>query len=97
MMKTTDMQQAVLEKLQQLPPDKQRQLFDFAEFLTAKSKSSGPRRSIKGLCADLGIKITAADITEARREMWGNFPRFHLTSMGYSRRIPNVGALFLIG
>lgn len=74
MIKTTDIQQAVLEKLLQLPPDKQRQLLDFAEFLVQKSKYSRPRRSIKGLCADLGIKITAADITEARREMWGNFP-----------------------
>jgi len=74
MIKNTDIQQAVLEKMLQLPPDKQRQLLDFAEFLVQKSKSSGPRRSIKGLCADLGIKITAADITEARREMWSNFP-----------------------
>ncbi|MBO1351588.1 MAG: DUF2281 domain-containing protein [Hormoscilla sp. GUM202] len=48
MIKTTDIQQAVLEKLLQLPPDKQQQLLDFAEFLVQKSKSSGPRRSIKG-------------------------------------------------
>ena len=34
-----------------------------------------PRRSLKGLWADLGTTITAEDIDEARREMWGNFPR----------------------
>ena len=33
------------------------------------------RRSLLGLGADLGIRITEDDITEARKEMWGNFPR----------------------
>jgi len=28
-----------------------------------------------GLWADLDIGITDEDIDEARREMWGNFPR----------------------
>ena len=27
------------------------------------------------MCADLNVDITEADIAEARREMWGNFPR----------------------
>jgi hypothetical protein len=27
------------------------------------------------LWADLGVDITEEDIAEARREMWGNFPR----------------------
>ena len=28
-----------------------------------------------GLCADLNQKITEDDISEARKEMWGSFPR----------------------
>ena len=34
-----------------------------------------PRKSLWGLCADLGIAPSAADIDEARREEWANFPR----------------------
>ena len=33
------------------------------------------RRSILGLCADLGPAPSADDIDEARREMWSAFPR----------------------
>ncbi len=34
-----------------------------------------PRRSLLGIWADLGPAPSAEDIDEARREMWGNFPR----------------------
>jgi hypothetical protein len=34
-----------------------------------------PLRSLKGLWADLGPAPSAEEIDEARREMWGNFPR----------------------
>lgn len=68
-------EQAVIEKLRTLPPNKQQQVLDFAEFLQQKSIPKRPRRSSKGLWANLGINITEADIDEARREMWGNFPR----------------------
>lgn len=68
-------EQAIIEKLRTLPPDKQQQVLDFAEFLQQKSLPKRPRRSLKGLWADLGVDITEADIDEARREMWGNFPR----------------------
>jgi hypothetical protein len=64
-----------LEKLRQLPPDKQREAVDFVEYLHKKSAAKGPRRSLKGLWADLGIDITEDDIAQARKEMWGNFPR----------------------
>lgn len=65
----------VIEKLKSLPPDKQQQVLDFVEFLQQKSTPKRPRRSLKGLWADLDIDITEADIEEVRREMWGNFPR----------------------
>lgn len=68
-------EEAVLEKLRALPVDKKQEVLDFVEFLERKRPAPRPRRSVKGLCADLGIDITEADIDEARREMWGNFPR----------------------
>lgn len=65
----------IIAKLKSLSPDKQQQLLDFAEFLEYKSIPKRPRVSSKGLWANLGIDITEADIDEARREMWSNFPR----------------------
>jgi hypothetical protein len=68
--------ESFLEKLHQLPPDKQREVLDFVEFLQKKSATPVvPRRSVEGLWADLGSHITAEDIAEARAEMWRNFPR----------------------
>ncbi len=41
--------------------------------LAATSKT--PKRSLLGICADLGPAPSADTIDEARREMWANFPR----------------------
>jgi hypothetical protein len=74
---TVNIEQAVVEKLRVLPVEKQREVLDFAEFLQRKSVPQPPRRRHNpiGLCADLEVDITEEDIAEARREMWGNFPR----------------------
>ncbi|MBE8990303.1 DUF2281 domain-containing protein [Nostoc sp. LEGE 12450] len=70
-----NIEQAVLEKLRQLPIDKQQELLNFAEFLYQKNIPKATLRSVRGLCADLAMDITEQDITETRQEMWGNFPR----------------------
>ncbi|MBD2606693.1 DUF2281 domain-containing protein [Scytonema hofmannii FACHB-248] len=70
-----NIEQAVLEKLRQLPVDKQQELLNFAEFLYQKNTPKTPLRSVRGLCGDLKIDITEEDIAQARQEMWGNFPR----------------------
>ncbi|NET61702.1 MAG: DUF2281 domain-containing protein [Symploca sp. SIO2E6] len=68
-------EEAVLEKLRQLPLAKQQELLDFAEFLYQKIMVKSSLSSVKGLCADLKVDITEEEIAEARKEMWGNFPR----------------------
>ncbi len=70
-----NIEQAVLEKMRQLPVDKQQELLNFAEFLDQKNTPKTPLRSVRGLCGDLKIDITEKDIAQARQEMWGNFPR----------------------
>lgn len=52
--------------IQQLTPDIERELV---------SNKITPRKSLWGLCADLGNAPTAAEIDEARRDEWANFPR----------------------
>lgn len=68
-------EQAVLEKMRGLSPDQQQEVLDFVEFLQHKSGAKRPRRSLKGLWADLRVDITEGDIAEVRKEMWKDFPR----------------------
>jgi hypothetical protein len=68
-------EQQLLEKLRDLPAEKQQEVLDFVDFLNEKNGTKKPCRSLRGLWKDLGIEITEEDIAQARREMWGNFPR----------------------
>lgn len=68
---------AVLEKVKKLPTEKKQEVLDFAEFLEKKEQPKKPRRSLYGVLSDLNVHITEEDIAEARKEMWGNFPREH--------------------
>jgi len=68
-------EQQVLEKLRDLPPEKQKEVLNFLDSLKQKGGPKKPRRSLLGLWSDLNVHITEEDIAEARREMWGNFPR----------------------
>ena len=66
---------SLMEKLEKLPVDKLQEVQNFVNSLEKKKAKKHPRRSLKGLWADLGVQVTAEDITEARREMWERFPR----------------------
>ena len=66
-------EKSVLEKLLKLPVEKQKAVLDFVETLEKKTRSPRRRRSLKGLWAGLGAKVSPEDIAEARREMWGRF------------------------
>lgn len=67
----------VLTIAQQLSPsDKARLLEDVSAALRrdlAQSVLNQPKRSLLGLWE--GVSVSEADIDEARREMWSDFPR----------------------
>jgi hypothetical protein len=67
-------EQQVLEKLRELPLQKQEEVLAYINRLQEKGRQR-PRRSLAGLWADLGINVSEEDISQARKEMWGNFPR----------------------
>lgn len=67
-------EEQVLEKLRELPPQKQREVLAFVASLQDQSLRK-PRQSLLGLWADLDIKVSENDIARSRREMWGSFPR----------------------
>jgi len=68
-------EQQVVEKLRDLPLERQEEVLRFVEGLKEKDGAQKPRRSLRGLWKDLNVEITEEDIAEARREMWGKFPR----------------------
>ena len=59
-------------------PDKARLAEKLNEVLERDLKQDEvkkPKRSLYGLCADLGTAPSAEDIDEVRGEVWSNFPR----------------------
>ena len=67
----------LIDKLKQLPEDKQllvKTLVDGLARSIEEPAGRGQRGWFGGL-EGLGITITEADISVARLEMWGNFPR----------------------
>jgi hypothetical protein len=71
-----NIEQSVIEKLRLLPAEKRQEVLDFVEFLGQKNiPEKRPRRNWIGTASDLSADLTEEDIAEARREMWGNFPR----------------------
>jgi len=69
------LEELVLEKFRELPPDKQKRLLEYLQTLQADQRPGKALNSLAGLWANDGIDVTEEDIAEARREMWGNFPR----------------------
>jgi len=69
------LEQAILEIVRELPPDKQRDVFDYVSRLQTESTKKPPFKSIEGLWADLGISLSAEEIEQTQREMWRGFPR----------------------
>ena len=74
-MPATTIEEAIVAAVRELPPEQQQEVLDFAGFLGTKKKR--PLKSMRGLWKDLNISLSEEDIAEARKEMWGNFPREH--------------------
>ncbi len=66
-------EQAVLENLKVLPPEKRQEVLDFAEFLQSKLRPKTPRRSLKGALSHLQIRFGEEDLRAARNEMWRGY------------------------
>jgi len=68
----------VVSLARQLPPlEKIRLIEQMAPEIERDMLSQRPlkRKSLLGLCADLGPAPSAKEIDEIRREMWAGFPR----------------------
>jgi hypothetical protein len=67
-------EEAIVEKVRALPPEKREEVLHFVESLGGAGRKR-PLRDPEGILADLDFTLTEEDLAEARREMWGNFPR----------------------
>lgn len=68
----------ILVQVRQLTPLEKVRLIEeitpqLGEALQGSEKK--PKRSLEGICQHLGEAPSAAEIEEARREAWANFPR----------------------
>lgn len=57
------------------PLEKVKLMERLATSLEKDIQETKPRKSLYGLWAHLHVDVSSEDIDEARREMWGNFPR----------------------
>jgi hypothetical protein len=65
----------ILERVRDLPSEKQREVLGFIESLRRSGEPAKPLHGLEGIWEDMGFDITEEDIAQARREMWSNFPR----------------------
>jgi hypothetical protein len=72
-MATNPVEEALLTKLRQLRADQQKEALDFVNFLVSKRKRH--RKNMYGILKDSGLSVSEEDVAEARKEMWGSFPR----------------------
>jgi hypothetical protein len=78
MLEPLTLESQILHHLRQLPPEKQKEVLDFTEFLHQKLSSTPlktARQTLKGQFESWNLDITEEDIQQARQEMWANFPR----------------------
>ena len=68
------LEQAILDAVRALPQDKKKEVLDHAEHLR-RQKAQVPRKTGRGLWADLKVDLSAEEIDEARQQMWKDFPR----------------------
>ncbi|HRH42863.1 MAG TPA: DUF2281 domain-containing protein [Pyrinomonadaceae bacterium] len=68
-------EEVIFAKVKGFPPNLKEEALHFIEFLETKLATKPKRQISLGIGEDLGIEITSADIDEARKEMWANFPR----------------------
>jgi hypothetical protein len=71
--RATTIEEAIIEKVRALPPEKQKDVLRYVSEMAGEARK--PFHSPKGILADLDFELTEEDIAEARQEMWGKFPR----------------------
>ena len=59
----------LMDRVRALPPDRQREVLDFVEFLHQRETPRPVEPSLRGVFAHLGVHLTEEDFDEVRQEM----------------------------
>ncbi len=70
-----NLEHSILNAVRSLPPDQQREILEHVNRLRASTLLKRPRKSGRGLWADLHVSVAAEEIDQLRRELWKGFPR----------------------
>jgi hypothetical protein len=68
-------EQEIIERVRTLAPQRQQEVLEFLNRIEERDEGKQPLHILRGLWKDLGVHITEEDLAQARREMWGDFPR----------------------
>lgn len=63
------LQQVLIDQIQELPVEEQREVLEFVKSLQIKNTQKKLRRDPRELFTDLQTHVTEEDLAEARREM----------------------------
>ncbi len=68
-------QEALKEVLEALSEDDVERVVQYARSLGSQKSCASDLPPLRGLWKDLGERISEEEIRDARKEMWGQFPR----------------------
>ncbi|MFN8439281.1 MAG: DUF2281 domain-containing protein [Caldilineaceae bacterium] len=71
-------EEAVIERLRFLPEAQKQEVLDFVDFLAVRKKQKKLKKTapkLLGRYANLKVALEERDLLEARKQMWGQFPR----------------------
>ena len=64
----------MLQKIQALPPEKQREVLEYVERIGTAPSKAGPRLDPEGALAEQPSGLDFDDFEKARRALWGDTP-----------------------
>jgi hypothetical protein len=64
----------IIAEMREIPPERHAEVLKAVQELRRKYAPKRPRKSLKGLWADLNIHLSEEEIDELRRECWSMSP-----------------------
>jgi hypothetical protein len=68
-------EEAILEKVRMLPPEKQHEVLDFTERLQSRTPANEPRKPLRGSGRNWASRLPKKTSPKRGGRMWGSFPR----------------------
>jgi hypothetical protein len=80
----------ILAQVKALPPELQKKRLALVEGIRANEPGPAPRKPLRGMWRHIGVDVSEDELADARREMWGSFPRAVASSLARTSRPTDV-------